>query len=121
MNTKLRSMAVVISAALIGATAPGFAQARDGHRGGSHYSGGHHDYRGGHRGGSSGLGLALGLGLLGVAIASQYSAPQYVPQPYGYAPAYPPAPVYGYDSYGYAQPQVQYSYPAPRYYGGYGY
>jgi hypothetical protein len=111
---KLRNVIVVMSAALIGVTSAGFAQAgpRDGHRGDRHYSGdrhgGHHGYHRNHRhGGSNALGFALGLGLLGAAIASHsYS------QPYSYAPAYPTygyAPAYGYQysqpwNYGYAQP-----------------
>ena len=98
---KLRSVFVVMSAALIGVTSAGFAQAapRDGHR---YYSGdrhsGHHGYQRSYR---NGLGVALGLGLIGAAIASQaYSQPYY-----GYAPVYPATP-YGY---------------APGYYGNYGY
>lgn len=135
---KLRSMVVVISAALIGATTPGLAQAArgDGYRDGGH-RGNHSGYsghnrggdRGYHRGhdrghdrGGSGLGMALGLGILGLAIASQYNA-NAVPQPYNppvyqqpaygysYGPGYSYGSSYyqpGYAPYGYSQP----GYPA---------
>ena len=125
---KLRSMVVVISAAFLGATAPGFAQAGpgDGQRGGSHYStvkhGGNSHQRGdrGHRrsDNSNGLAIALGIGLIGLAIASQMDD-----DPVRYAPSYPAAgPGYGYgNGYGYRQSNGNYDgysyglppYPAP--------
>lgn len=112
---KLRSVLTVMSAALIGVTSAGFAQAagRDGNWGGRHYSGdrhgGHNGYHRSHR--NERLGIALGLGLLGAAIASQsYSQPYY-----GYAPRYP-ARTYGYapgyyGNYGYSQPYYGYAQP----------
>ena len=99
---KLRKVLVGMSAALIGVTSAGIAQAgpRDGNWGSRNFSGdrlgGHYGYQRSHR--SDRLAIALGIGLLGAAIASQsYS------RPYSYAPAYP--------TYGYA----------PGYYGNYGY
>jgi hypothetical protein len=107
---KLRSVLAVTSAALIGVTSAGFAQAapRDGHRGDRHYSGdrhgGNHGYQRNHRGGSdNSLAIALGIGLIGAVIASQvYSQPYAQPyaQPYGYAPGYNSN--YGYQ---YSQPR----------------
>ena len=115
---KSRIVVALTSAALIGAMAPGFAQARgDGYRDGG-YRGGHgysqQHYRGHDRHDNSALGLALGLGILGIAIASQYNAnavpnPYYAPPPqsYGYSNSYGP----GYGNsyyqgapYGYVQP-----------------
>ena len=114
---KLRRALVVMSAALIGVTSAGFAQAagRDGNWGGRHYSGdrhgGNYGYQRNYR--SNRLGVALGLGLLGAAIASQsYSRPYY-----GYAPAYPTygyAPGY-YGNYGYQYGQPYYGYSQPDY------
>ena len=112
---KLRNVIVVMSAALIGVTSAGFAQAapRDGQR---HYSGdrhgGHYGYQRSYR---NGLGIALGIGLIGAAIASQS-----YPQPYyGYAPAYPATPYgYGpgyYGNYGYQYSQPYYGYAQPSY------
>jgi hypothetical protein len=111
---KLRNVFAVTTAALIGLTSAGFAQAagRDGNWGGRHYSGdrhgGHHGYHRNHRGSSDRLALALGIGLLGAAIASHsYSQPYY-----GYAPAYP-ARTYG--NYGYRYSQPYYGYAQPDY------
>ncbi len=108
---KTRKFAAAATAALIGLTSVGVAQAapRDwGHRGNPGYD--HRWDRGswrGHRGGSDGLGLALGLGILGAAlIASQANT-----QPYAYSPSYP-APAYD-PNYGYYQ-APQYAYP-PQY------
>jgi len=120
---KLRSAVVVMSAALIGVTSAGFAQAahRDGHRGDRHYSGDRHGGNQGHhrshRGGSNGLGIALGIGLIGAVIASQaYSQPYVQPyaQPYGYAPGYNSNYDYQYSrpgNYGYAQPGYSHYWP----------
>lgn len=117
---KLRSVVVVLTAAVIGAGAPGFAQAArgDGHtRAESQYNGGHGGNRGGnwdrgdHRGGgSNGLAIALGIGILGAVLASQMNdRPQ--PQQYGYAPAYQPANQYGYaPAYGYPAGRSPYGY-----------
>jgi hypothetical protein len=110
---KLRKVLAVTSAALIGVTSVGVAQAgpRDGHRGDRHYSGdrhgGHHGHHRNHRGGSdNSLAIALGIGLIGAVIASQAYSQSYA-QPYGYAPGYNSN--YGYQygqprNYGYAQP-----------------
>jgi hypothetical protein len=107
---KLRKVLVVMSAALIGVTSAGIAQAgpRDGHRGDRHYSGdrhgGHHGYHRNHRGGSdNGLAIALGIGLIGAVIASQAYSQSYAQpyaQPYGYAPGYN-----GNYGYQYSQPR----------------
>ena len=103
---KLRSVVVVMSASLIGATTPGFAQAAHGdehYRGDRHYGGGHGGYSGhggygsqhrnnrDHRGGSNGLALALGIGILGAVIVSHMNTQLYDQpnaQPYGYGPSY---------------------------------
>src|SRR4051812_17387066 len=98
---KSRIVVALTSAALVGAMAPGFAQAArgDGYRDGG-YRGGHggysQHYRGHDRHDNSALGLALGLGILGIAIASQYNA-NAVPNPYN-PPVYQ-QPAYGH-SYG---------------------
>lgn len=118
---KLHNVVAVMSAGLIGVTASGFAQAApgDGHgRGDRSYSSGGHgggnfgNYSNrGHRGGSSGRELALGIGIIGAAIASQAYSQSYV-QPYAYAPAYPSAsyrPGYGYGSNDYQYSQRGYS------------
>ena len=113
---KLRSVVVVMSAALIGAGAPGFAQAArsDGHGGASRYDVDQHRDRG-HRGGSgSNLGLALGIGLLGALVASQMNDQPYYQQPDEYAPSYPPAD-YGPGAYGYPQRYQRYDYPNENY------
>ena len=118
---KLRSAVVVMSAALIGVTSAGFAQAahRDGPRGDRHYSGDRHGGNQGHhrshRGGSNGLAIALGIGLLGAAIASQAYSQPYA-QPYGYAPGYNSN--YGYQYrrpayYGYGQPGYSHNLHTP--------
>ena len=125
---KLRSMVLAMTAAAIGVGAPAFAQAAhaDGYsRADSQYSGGygdrhHHD----HGGGSDGLAIAVGMGILGVILASEMN--DRPPQQYGYAPpnqyGYAPPNQYGYaqpNQYGYA-PAEQYGYPpaygqAPQY------
>jgi len=124
---KLRTSLAIVSAALMGLSAPGFAQAAHSHDGGgTHFSGSTHaggghssggerqwsggghnwgggGYRRGYRGGYGGY--ALGLGLLG---AAAIAAPYYG-YPYAYAPAYP-APGYGSyfcRSYNAYYPQVQ--------------
>jgi hypothetical protein len=102
---KLRNVIAVTSAALIGVTSVGVAQAapRDGHRGDRHYSGdrhgGNHGYQKNQRGSDNSLAIVLGIGLLGAVIASQmntqpYAQPQGYGQDYGY-----------YDGYGYRQPR----------------
>lgn len=143
----LRPLAVVFSAALVATAAPGFAQARDqardgGHRGGPHYSGGHgggghynggHGHNRGHSRGYGGFGVALGLGLLGAAIAAPYVAPRhygpayapaypaYAPAYPAYAPTYPAYPAYAPAPYGYGAYGGYQNYPAPGYGYDYGY
>jgi len=135
---KLRSVVVVLTAAAIGAGAPGFAQAAhvDGYsRADSQYSGGHGGYPSGnwdrgdhrdHRGGSNGLAIALGIGMLGVVLASELND-RAQPQQYGYAPTnqygYAPANQYGYAPAYQPAPQYGYTpaYPQPNYGPGYGY
>ena len=85
--------AVLLSLALLGATAPGIAQARGGH--------------GGHFGGF-GWGFGLGALITAPLIAGSYYASPYYAQPYYPPPyAYPP-------NYGYAPTYVQPAY-APQY------
>jgi hypothetical protein len=119
---KHKTSVVALTIGLIGATAPGFAEAqRIGHGGARHFSGGHghggHSHYRSHRPhyrGYSTFGYGVGLGLLGAAIAAPYIAAPYYGYP-AYAPAYPaypayPAPSYydpyatpyGYAPYGYA-------------------
>jgi hypothetical protein len=104
---KSRSAVVVLSAALIGATTPGFANA--GQRGDrDHRSNQSRSEHRDHGGNSAGLAIALGIGLLGLAaIASQNDEPVYaqqpyypqpVPQQYGYGPGYNNGPGYNHGS-----------------------
>lgn len=134
---KVRKAVAVMSAALIGATAAGFAQAGpydgygrgDRHYGGGNY-GGHHGYERSRRGGD-GLALALGIGIVGAMVVSHalsrpdvqpYAQPYSQPyvQPYAQPYEQPYAQSYGYAP-SYAQPSYGYSYGAgPGYgYGGY--
>jgi hypothetical protein len=92
--------AVLLSMALVAATAPGIAQARGGH-------GGHH---GGHFGGF-GWGLAAGALIAAPLIAGSYLARPYYAPPYAYAPNYGYAPVYVQPTY--AQPVYAQPYSAP--------
>ncbi len=134
---KVRKAVAVMSAALIGATAAGFAQAGpydgygrgDRHYGGGNY-GGHQGYERGRRSDGGGLAMALGIGIVGAMVLSHamsrppeptyaqpYSQPYAQPygQSYGYAPSYPQQ-NYGYSygagpSYGYGGYNSQYGYP----------
>jgi hypothetical protein len=92
---------VSFTAAMLVATTAAPAFAHDGWHGGRgwHGGGGWH-----HRGGGLGVGPAIGLGLLGAAIASPYY--------YGYS--------YPYYNYGYPGYSYNYGYPAYGY-RGYGY
>ncbi len=130
---KVRKAVAVMSAALIGATAAGFAQAGpydgygrgDRHYGGGNY-GGHQGYERGRRSDGGGLAMALGIGIVGAMVlshamsrppeptyAQRYSQPY--AQSYDYAPSYPQQ-NYGYSygpgpSYGYGGYNSQYGYP----------
>ena len=119
---KLRTATALVSAALMGLSAPGFAQAARGHDGGSHtgsgshfsggsrsggaqaggggghWSGSGHSYGGGYRGGyRGGYGHRGGYGYgaaIGLGLLGAAIAAPYYSYPYAYAPAYP-APDYG--------------------------
>jgi hypothetical protein len=89
---KLRSVVVVMSAAVMGATAPGFAQAADGSRHVPSATQIRHDANRDARrdredrraSNVNGVAIALGIGLLGLALASQHDDP-----PYAYTERYP--------------------------------
>jgi len=86
------NLRAISAAALIAgmALAPAAAQARDWHGG---YRGGHGNY---HHGGGVSPGVAVGAGILGLAVGAAIasgSQPYYAPPAY-YAP--PPAVYYGY-------------------------
>ena len=136
---KVQNIVVVLSTALIGVAAPGFAQADrsghggggrggggghygGGHGGGGHYSGGGHGYGGGHYGGyGGGHGYGGGGRYYGGGYRGGYGGYGYgvglgllgaaIAAPYYYSQpyGYAPAPVYGYADPGYPQ---QYAQPA---------
>jgi hypothetical protein len=100
MRLPTRSLrAVLLSALLVFAAAPGLAQARDGHGGG---------HGGGHWGGF-GWGLGIAAAVLSLPFIAARSA-YYDYAPYGYAPAYSYGPDYGAT---FAQPAYAPQYQAP--------